>query len=154
MARRLRAAVYGIVFRGGDQLQVFGIVALNAGDKGHAHAAGEERIFPIGLLATAPARIAKNVDIGCPESESEKHLMVVLAHGLVVLGTRFRRDGLAHAVNKIGVPSGSHADNLWEVRGIACKSDALQTLVRPIVFRYAEARNSRGVIAHLRDFFL
>src|SRR4030081_491547 len=126
MARRLRAAVYGIVLGGGDQLQVFGIVALDAADKRDAHAAGEERIFSVGLLAAAPTRIAKNVDVGGPKSESEEHLVVVFAHSLVVLGTRFGGDGLAHAMHKIRVPSGGHADDLWEVRGVARKSDAVQ----------------------------
>jgi hypothetical protein len=79
--------------------------------------------------------------------------VVVFARGLVVLGTRFGGDGLAHAMHKARVPSGGHADDLWEVRGVARKSDAVQTFVPPIVFRYAEARNSGGVIAHLRDFF-
>ena len=146
--------MYGIVLGGGDQLQIFGIVALHAGDKRHAHAAGEKRIFAIGLLAASPARVAKDVDVGGPEGESEEHLMVVFAHGLVVLGARFGGDGLAHAMHETGVPGGGHADNLREVRGVARKSDAVQTFVPPIVFGNAEARDSRGVIAHLRDLLL
>ena len=154
MAGRLGAAVYGIVLRGGDQLQVFGIVALYAGDKRHAHAAGEKRIFTVGLLAAAPARVAKDIDVRSPEGEAEEHLMVVFAHGLVVLGARFGGDGFAHAMHEAGVPGGCHADDLRKVGGVAGKSDAVQTFVPPIVFGNAEARDSRGVIAHLRDFFL
>ena len=81
--------MYGIVFRRRDEFQVFGIVALNAGDKGHAQTAREIPIFPVGLLAAAPTRVTKDIEVGGPKSKSEEHLMVVFAHGLVVLGARF-----------------------------------------------------------------
>ena len=59
------------MFGGGDHLEVMRIVALHALDERHRHAAGEERIFAVGLLAAAPARIAKDVDVGRPEGQAE-----------------------------------------------------------------------------------
>ena len=38
--------------------------------------AGEERIFAVGFLAAAPARIAKDVDVGRPEIEALEDLAV------------------------------------------------------------------------------
>ena len=70
MARGLGAAVHGEVLGRGDDAVVLRIVALHAGDEGDAHARGEERIFAVGFLAAAPARIAEDVDVGRPEVEA------------------------------------------------------------------------------------
>ena len=75
MAGGLGAAVDGEVLGGGDDAVVARIVALHAGDEGYAHAGGEKGIFAVGLLAAAPAGIAKDVDVGRPEVEAlEKRL--------------------------------------------------------------------------------
>ena len=60
-------------------------------------------LFGIGfdILPAPPAGIAKNVDVGRPKGEAEKHLVVVITRGFVVLGARFDRDGLAHGVYKV-----------------------------------------------------
>ena len=62
--------MHGEVLGRGDHAIVVRIVALHAGNEGHAHAAGEERILAVGLLAAAPARIAEDVNVGCPEVEA------------------------------------------------------------------------------------
>src|SRR5690242_14845756 len=56
MAQRLRATVNGKVLGRGNNFQVFGIVALQAGYKSNSDAAGEERVFAVSFLAAAPAR--------------------------------------------------------------------------------------------------
>ncbi len=58
------AGVDGEVFRGGDGLVIVRIVALQAFDEGDAHAAGQVRVFAVGFLAAAPARVAEDVDVG------------------------------------------------------------------------------------------
>ncbi len=59
-----RAAVHGEVLRRCDGLQVLRVIALQARDERHAHARGEIRVFAVGFLATTPARIAEDVDVG------------------------------------------------------------------------------------------
>lgn len=44
------------------QLQVARVVALQSTNKGHAHAAGQERVFAVTLIDAAPVRIAADVD--------------------------------------------------------------------------------------------
>src|SRR6185312_16838618 len=69
VAGRLRSGMHRKMFRSRDGAGVFGIVTLQAGDKGDTELRGQEGVFAIGLLATAPARIAEDVDIGRPEIE-------------------------------------------------------------------------------------
>ena len=94
MARGLRAGVHGEVLGRGDDAEVVGVGALHAGDEGDGHAAGEEGIFAVGLLAAAPARVAKDVDVGRPEGEAEELLVLIVADGFVVLGAGFGGDDL------------------------------------------------------------
>ena len=121
--------------------------------KATRHAAGEERIFAVGFLPAAPARIAKDVDVGRPEGEAEERFVLVVAHGLVVLGAGLGGDGLAHAVHQRRIPGGGHADDLGEIGGVTREGDAVQAFVPPNVLRDAEAGDGGGVIAHLLDFF-
>src|SRR5262249_42452944 len=58
------------VLRCGNDFQVFGIVSLEIGDESNADAARKKRIFAVGFLAAAPARIAKNVDVGRSKREA------------------------------------------------------------------------------------
>ena len=81
--------VHGEVLAGGDGAQVVQVVALHAVNEGHAQPAGEERIFAVGLLAAAPAGIAKDVDVGRPEGEAVKDAVVAFALRLVVFGAGF-----------------------------------------------------------------
>ena len=70
VARRLGAAVHGVMLGRGNGAIVARIVALQARHEGDAHAAGQEGIFAVGLLAAAPARIAEDVDVRRPEVEA------------------------------------------------------------------------------------
>ncbi len=92
VARGLGSTVHGEVLGRGYQLEVFGIVALQAFDEFDAHACGEERIFAEGLHAAAPARIAKDIDVRRPEGEAGEAAAIVVAKGLVVLGAALDRD--------------------------------------------------------------
>ena len=144
VARRLGSAVHGVVLGGGDHLEVVRIVALHALDEGHGHAAGEERIFAVGLLAAAPARIAEDVDVGRPEGEAAIAAVIVVADGLVVLGARLGGDGVGDAVHQVGVPGGGEPDGLREDGGLAGARDAVQRFVPPVVGGDAEARDARA----------
>src|ERR1035437_3606617 len=94
------------------EAQVIEVVALHAGNKRHAHLAGEEWVFAVGFLAASPARIAEDVDVGRPEGQPIKDSVVALSLCLVILRAGFAGDGLSHIVDNAGVPGGGHADGL------------------------------------------
>ncbi len=73
VASGLRAAMYIEVFRRGDYAIVVGIIALHARDQRDGHATDKERIFAVSLLSTSPTRIAKDINVGCPEIEAMKN---------------------------------------------------------------------------------
>src|SRR5205814_4722923 len=54
--------------------------------------AREERIFAVSFLAAAPARIAKDVDVGRPKGEAVVAAGISVLYSIVVLGARFGRD--------------------------------------------------------------
>src|SRR6202012_3525283 len=110
----LRAAVDREVFAGGDRFGVLGVIALHAGDEGYAHAAGEVRVFAVGLLAAAPAWVAEDIDIRRPEGEAVEDTVVAFLLGVIVLGAGFGGDDVAHRVQHLRVPGGGHADGLRE----------------------------------------
>ncbi len=153
MARGLGAGVHGEVLGRRDDAEVVGVGALHAGDEGDGHAAGEERVFAVGLLAAAPTGIAKDVDVRRPEGEAEELLVLVVADGFVVFGAGLGGDDLGFMMNERCVPGGGHADDLREVGGRAGDGDAVIAFVPPEVGGDAEARDGRGVVAHLLDFF-
>ena len=138
----------------GHGAQVVQIAALNAGNKSHAHLAGEKRVLAVGLLASAPAGIAEDVNVGRPERQAVEDAMVAFALGLVVFGAGFGGDDLAHVVNDGGVPRGCHADGLWKDGGVTRAGHAVQGLIPGLVIRNAEAGYGRGPVFKLGGFFV
>ena len=162
MAQRFRAAVHGVVLRRGDGLQVTRIVALHALDEGDAHAAGQIRIFAVGLLTAPPAGIPEDVDVRRPViqvgdaagSGAWRHFgHGRLAHRLVVLGARFGGDDVGHPVHQLGIEGGAEPDWLGK-HGGAALGDAVQGLVPPVVDRHAETRNRGSAVLHLQHLLL
>ncbi len=86
VAQNLRAAVNGVVLGSGDGFQEMRVIALKTGHEGNTETAGEEGIFAVSFLATAPARISEDVDIRRPEGEAEVAAGVVMKKGVVVFG--------------------------------------------------------------------
>src|SRR6185437_15164119 len=112
-------------------------------------------------LSSAPAWIAKDVDVGRPVVEARRaarrcsrrdllHWRPALR--LVILRARFGGDGIADAVNQVRVPRGAKRNRLRE-HGRAAGSHAMQRLIPPVVDRNAEPRNGRRDILHLQNFF-
>ena len=89
MPRRFRAAMNGKVLWCGHHARMAGIVALHSRNEGDAHPARQKRVFPVGLLAASPARIAKDIDVRRPECQTEELFALVLANRLVIFGARF-----------------------------------------------------------------
>jgi len=74
--------VCGVVFRGGDGLQVFWSIALQTANKCSTHCPAEIRVFSIGFTGSRPARIAADVDYtgnflkqGIVKSRSERNCL-------------------------------------------------------------------------------
>src|SRR5436189_2638224 len=70
MAIRLGAAMHGIMLGAGHGEHILRIVSLNALDVLDTNFAGQIGVFAERLLATAPARVAENVDVRGPEGDS------------------------------------------------------------------------------------
>ena len=117
--------------------------------------AGQERVFAVGFLAAAPARVAEDVDVRRPEGQAEMFaaVAVVLGDVIIVLGAGFGGDDVRLLVNQRRVPGGRHADGLRKNRGDAGARHAVQTFVPIIVGRNAQPRNRRRVGHELRRLF-
>lgn len=138
----------------GDRAWVVEILALQAADKAHRHLPGEKRILAVGFHATAPARVAENVDIGRPDGQTGIALMVLArTAGLVELGARFGGHHRAHLLHQAGIPARRQADRLRKHRGVAVARDAVQAFAPPLVGGDAQARNRRGIVHGLRHLF-
>src|ERR1700691_6020560 len=85
MAGGFRPAVHRVMLGCGDGAEVFRVVALNALYERNAHAAGEERVFAVGLLAASPAGIAKEIYIWRPDGKPGVKAMVAVQDGVVIL---------------------------------------------------------------------
>ena len=85
MPKRFRTGMYRKVLAAGSSLQVFSI-SLQSTDKADAEPTRQIRIFPIGLMATAPARIPENVDIRAPDSQALINVTISVAALAIVLG--------------------------------------------------------------------
>src|ERR1039458_5303017 len=148
-----RAAVHGKVFAGGHCAEMIKIAALNTGDKGYAELAGKEGIFAVGLLAAAPARIAKDVDVGRPEGESVEDAVIALALSFVVLASGLGGDDVSHGVDDRWVPGGGHADGLRKDRGVAGAGNAVEGFVPGLIVGNAKTWDGGGPVFKLVGFF-
>src|SRR5262249_17313077 len=111
---RLGAAVNREVLRRRDDLQVAGVVALQALDIGDADARSQIWVFAESLHAAPPARVAEDIDVRAPEGQPLVAASVVLPRELVVLRTRLGRDHVGDAANEFLVPRRGQSDGLRE----------------------------------------
>ncbi len=149
VAQLLGPAVHREVLAGGDGAQMFEVLALHAGHKGDSQAAGQERIFAVGLLAPPPARVTKDVDVGRPEREAVEDAVIAFPLRLVVLGAGLVGDDVAHALHHGLIPRRRHADRLGKHRGVAGARHPVQGFVPGLVVGNAEPRNRRGPVLQL-----
>jgi len=130
------------------------VVALEPGDERYTETAGEKGIFAVSFLAASPARIAEDVDVGRPEGETVIAASVVVGHGVIVFAARFSGDNVGDTMKEVGIPGGREADGLRENSGGASTGDPVKAFVPPVVGGDLEARDRRGHVLHLGDFFL
>ncbi len=156
VAQGLGARVDDEVFRCRHALEIVWIVALDAVDEGDGHMTGQGRIFAIGFLAAAPARVTEDVDIGRPVVDPVIAVGArrIARQGGIVVGAAFGGDGVADLSHQGCVPCRRHADRLWINRCMTGTGDAVQHFVPPGIAFQAQARNGRGIILHLCGLFL
>src|SRR5690606_32251836 len=87
-------------------LVVLGVITLDSVNEIYGHVSRKEGAFPIGFHATAPARIAKDVDVRRPEGNALVNPPLVFFDVVVVFGAPLIRDGDCHAAHKASVPTG------------------------------------------------
>src|SRR5947209_17588333 len=104
--------MHGVVFWCGDRLEVLGIVSLQTANERDAEPASQVGIFAVGFLTSSPPRIAKDVDVWRPEGQTEVPRVVAVGYRVVVLGARFGRNDVAHAMHEIFIPSCAQSDSL------------------------------------------
>ena len=151
MACRLRARMHGEVLGRGDGARMRRIIALQAGDEGDTHLRGQERVFAIGFLPPAPARIAEDVDVGRPEIQTAIHPFAPLA---IVAHPRLGGDRGRHLMHQRRIETGGQAHGLRKDGGGARNGDAVQRLAPPVVGRHAQPRNRGGAVDQLLALFL
>ena len=151
MALRFGAAVHRVVLGRRDGLEILRVVALHAAHEGDAEARGEVRVFAVGLLPAAPARVAEDVDVRRPEGEAVEPRAVAAPLRLVVLGPRLLGDDGRDAAHELLVEGRAEADGLREDRRDAGEGDAVEALIPPVVLGDAEARDGGRGVHHLRD---
>src|ERR1700736_1450170 len=101
MSLGLGTAVHGVMLGRSADFHVPRIIALHSGNEGHSHAGGEVRILTVGFLAAAPARVAKDVDVGRPEVQALVAQMLATTFGLAVLGAAFVADRSGYLMHQM-----------------------------------------------------
>jgi hypothetical protein len=139
------------MLRAGHRLEITVLHLLDAGDILDRDARGEERILAVGLLPAAPARIAKDVDVGRPETQPVIGLAAfAVTDGLVILGPGLVGDDLPDLVDQRRVPRRGHADGLRKNGGVTFARHAVQGLAPVVVGGDLQAREGRGGVDELR----
>ena len=132
---------------------VDGITALHPSNKRDRQSGTEERVLTVGLLSTAPARIAEDVHVGRPEVKALEDARMAVMQSLGVLDTPFDADRRGHFPDSRDIERGRKPDGLRKFRG-ALAEDSVQGFAPPIVGRHAEARDGPGLIHELRGLLL
>ena len=138
-----------IVLRRRNRHVVLRVVALHARDIRYAHAAGEEGIFAVGFLSTAPARVTEDVQVRRPEIQASADPYVSGFRVLHILDAPLNANLGRHGVNSRRVEGRSQTDGLWILR-YTLVDHAVQRLAPPLVGGNIEPRNCCRIVIHLR----
>ena len=138
----------------GHGLQIVRVGALHSLYESHGNARGKKRVFAVGLLAAAPARVAKDINVGRPESEPIISTIIAVALCLVVLRAGFSGDYIRHFMYDLGVPCGRQSDRLGKDGGAPSPGYAMQGLIPPVIRGNAQSRNCGRGVLHLQHFLL
>ena len=145
----------GEVLGRGDDVGQVGVRPLHALDEGDAEMRGQVRVFAIGFLPPAPARVAEDVDIGRPGVQPRADMAEMA--GLTpqrVQGAHLGADRARHVLDQRRVEAGGQADRFGEVGGRHRAERAVQRFGPPVVGRDVQARNRGRDIDELADLFV
>src|SRR5882762_1128910 len=117
------------MFRRGHDFKVARIITLQTFDESDSQSRSEIRVFTVRLLSAAPARVAKDVDIRTPISQTLVAGVLVMAQELVMFGAGLGRNYVGNLMHEIGVPGGGEPNRLRKNSRIAGARDAVQALV-------------------------
>ena len=136
-----------------SRLQILPI-SLKSADKTDPKPGGQIRIFPIGFMSPAPARITEDVDIGTPDSQALIDVPIAVSALPVILGPCFFSNGLTDLLLHFFVKHRSQTDSLGKNSCGACARNAVKRLVPPVVRRNAKPRDRRSIILQLTGLLL
>ena len=148
-----RAGVDGKVLGAGVRLEHRRVRRpLQAADHRHAELPRQIGIFPVGLHAAPPTRVAEDVDVGCPEGEPLIPARLACSKRLAVFHPGLIAHGRKHFIDQRLVERGRHADRLGKSRGLAVARHAVQRFVPPVVGGNAQRFHGAGIVPHQVGF--
>ena len=151
----LRPAVHGKMLGTGHGLEIMRVVALQSADNGRPHLSRQIGVLAIGFLPPAPSRVAEDVDIGRPVSQPViLRNALAVAESFVEKRTPLGSGNVAHALQRLRIESGSHADGLGKHRHLFLRTGhSVQRLVPPVVGRNAQPGHGDGGMLHHAHLF-
>src|SRR5690606_23526588 len=154
MAQPFGTAMDCKVFGARCRLEISWVITLEPPHEGHSQSRRQVWIFSISLLPSAPPRIAKDVDVWCPERQSTVLKMISFFGGHVVVGAGLIRDRGGDSKYEVFVKRSAETDCLGKDRSNAGTTNTMKCLVPPIVCGNIQSGNRRTAMHHLEGLFL
>ena len=150
------SAVHGIMLGAGPEFTVFGVFGtLQTTNHRTAHHTGQIGVLAVGLLASAPTRVAEDVHIGRPYRQTVEFLILTaIEHAVVVLGAELCARGIENAVEQVGVERRGHAHWFGKHRHVAHVGSAMERLAPPEELADAQTGDCRTLVEHQLCFLL
>ena len=145
----------GKMFGTREGFEIFRIIPLQTANERDGDLPSEKRIFAVGFLAAAPARIAKEIDVRRPKREPDiTHAVAIVSVGVgIVFCARLSRDNVGDLMKQGRVPGCSQADGLRKNSRGAGPGDAVEAFAPIIVGGHSEPRDRGSAVAQLSHFF-
>lgn len=105
-------------------------------------------------MATAPAGIAEDVDVGGPDGQTLENVAVAVGAAHIVLAASLNADSVADLLHHVLVKGGGHADGLGEDGGSARAADTVDALAPPVVSGDAQTLDRGSPAQHLADLLV
>ena len=109
------------------------IVTLNTFYKAYAEAGSKVRIFTVCLVASAPAGISENVNVGSPESKALVNVSVAATSLHIVLAASLGGNCVTDFFEEVLVEGSRKADSLRENRSDTRSCNPVKSLIPPVV---------------------
>src|SRR5215211_2002977 len=134
-----------------DGLQIPWIITLHTFHEGNTEARCEKRIFTVSLLTASPPRVAKDVDVGRPKSQTIKTLTLIVFNSVVILSAGFIGNSSRDCPDQFLIPRSTEPNRLRENCSCSCIRDSMEGFIPPVVSRNSKPVDCCRLIHHLRD---